>query len=184
MAESGKSLDEELIVQLRAGNISAMKDIYHRHYGMVNKLVTTSGGAEEDADQIFEESMYVLYSAIRHPEYRSNAKLKIVLYSIARSLWISEQRRRGKSPKRVKNYERYVKVDISSHIDLLKAKGDGFDKIQRSFRILGEACQDVLSEFYFHRKPVDQIAAETSKTVDDIRTQKYRCMQHLKRMIG
>ncbi|MBI1307834.1 MAG: sigma-70 family RNA polymerase sigma factor [Bacteroidetes bacterium] len=185
MANSISSIsDSELVDKLKSGNADAFKAVYYHHFGMVKYFITKNQGNEQDAEDIFQETIYVLYNLVLKPDFSMSAKLKTLIYSIARNLWITELRKRGNRATRIKSYERYLKVDMSSHGHLVQAREEAFSKIEKAFKVLGENCQKILGMFYFHRKSMEEIATLLDYTnADNAKNQKYRCIQNLKRMI-
>ena len=55
--------------------------------------------------------------------------------------------------------------------------------ISHSFDQLGEPCHELLEQFYFHRKSMDEICATMGyKNPESAKNQKYKCMERLRKM--
>jgi len=184
LAETATYSDSELVTLLRSGDDGAMKMVYHNHFGMIKYMVTKNSGSMEDAEDIFQESLFILYNLVKSKEFELTVKIKTIIYSIARNLWLNELRKRGKAYDRMKAYERYIKVDMSSHGNFVYAREAAYKQVEKAFRILGEKCQKILTMYYFHHRSMDDIAVAMEYTnADNAKNQKYRCIQNLKRMI-
>ena len=147
-------------------------------------MVTKNNGNQADAEDIFQETLFILYNLVQSREFELSVKLKTIIYSIARNLWLNELRKRGKLAYNMKSYERYIKVDMSAHGNLVYAKEEAYKQVAKAFRILGEKCQKILTMYYFHHKSMEHIAQVMEYTnADNAKNQKYRCIQNLKRMV-
>lgn len=184
LAGKVKYSDAEMVSHLREGESDAFKAIYKSHFGMILNFVAKNSGNEADAEDIFQETVFILYNLVVKKDFELAVKLKTLIYSISRNLWLSELRKRGKGRERLKNYESYIMVDMSAHGNFLFAKEEAYIKIEKAFRILGEACQKILGLYYFHHKSMEQIAGIMEMAnADTAKNQKYRCIQSIKRMM-
>ena len=66
---------------------TAVEGIYSRHFGMVQSLIINNNGSAEDARDIFQEAMIVLYEKSKSPGFELQCQLKTYLYSVCRRLW-------------------------------------------------------------------------------------------------
>ncbi len=82
------STEQQLLEGLALNDRKAIETIYKRHYNMVQALILNNSGYPDDARDIFQEAMIVLYEKVRSGSFELNCQLKTYLYSVCRRLWL------------------------------------------------------------------------------------------------
>src|SRR5215204_7267310 len=77
-----------LLEGLARDDRSAIESIYTQQYAMVQTLIINNNGTAEDARDIFQEAMIVLYEKARSGSFELNCQLKTYVYSVCRRLWL------------------------------------------------------------------------------------------------
>lgn len=168
--------NEKIIQQLRSGdNREALQKMY-KSFPSVKHFICTHGGSEDDARDLFQESLLVFYKNALKPEFVLSSSLNTYLFSICKYLWKDELRKRNRSV----NFEfTDFTEELSSHQED-EAKMSVLDKVLDT---LGEKCSELLQLFYYKKKSMEDIAAELQyKNVDTAKTQKYKCLERAKTM--
>ncbi|HMP88352.1 MAG TPA: sigma factor, partial [Lacibacter sp.] len=78
----------ELLNGLARNNHAAIESLYLQHYGMIQAFVVNNNGSSDDARDIFQEAMILLYEKAQDPAFELNCKIKTYLYSVCRRLWL------------------------------------------------------------------------------------------------
>lgn len=178
--------DEELLTGLAAGSDDALTHLYHQYYPMVLHFITTNSGSEDDARDIYQEVLIVLYEKVRSGSLELHCQLKTYLYSIGRRLWLKQLAQRS----------RYVVRDVESSAtdefsaqeindDLLdhEERDRQFTLMADSLDRLGEPCRTLLDDFYMQQLSMQMITEKFGYTnADNAKTQKYKCLMRLKRL--
>lgn len=180
MTEYNKDL--LLLKGLAAQDSTVVNEIYISNFKIIKSLVLKSGGDEDDAKDIFQESMVVLYQKSISEDFNLTCQLKTYIYSIAKRLIIRRLEAKNKI---------YVDVDESNLSDQfsffaenehLELEGK-FEKMNQALQKLGEPCKSLIEAFYIYNKPMQQIATEFNYTnADNAKTQKYKCLMRLKKI--
>jgi len=89
----------------------AIETIYKRHYNMVQALVLNNSGYPDDARDIFQEAMIVLYEKVRSGSFELNCQLKTFLYSVCRRLWLKRLGQLKRSFSEVENLQDTVPIE-------------------------------------------------------------------------
>ena len=90
--------EQELLESLRAGKSGAFEQIYRNYYRMVAGMIQKNSGSEEEIEDVFQETLFILVKKLRQPDFKLTAKLGTFLYSISRNLWLQKLQKKGKSP--------------------------------------------------------------------------------------
>lgn len=173
--------DFRLIEGLRSRNRGVIEQIYKQHFEMIQSLIVHNNGSSEDAADIFQEAMIVLYEKSLRPDFELRCRLKTFLYSICRRLWLKKlQQSRGKIIK-VELLEDTVPVD--EEIDFHEERQLHFNLMEKALGKLGEPCRSLLQAYYTQNKSMQLIAAEFGYTnAENAKTQKYKCLMRLKKI--
>jgi len=173
--------DYQFIEGLRSGNNEILSALYKKYYNVVLKFIVNNNGTEEGAQDIYQETVIVLYENAQKAEFALNCQLQTYIYSIAKRLWLKQLKKNGKTFLFKEDEESEV-VDVSSDINEHAAKELDIEKMNKSLVELGEPCATLIKDFYVHKLNMDEIADKFGYTnADNAKNQKYKCLQRLKK---
>ena len=178
--------DEELLLGLAKGSDTALGQLYRRYFPMVLHLIISNSGSEDDAKDIFQEALVVLYEKVSEGSLELNCQVKTYLYSVSRRLWLKQLTRKGRyslfdTERDLIDAEPTVTVenDLTEH----ELRDVQFDVMEESLGKLGEPCRTLLEDFYIRHLSMQEITEKFGYTnPDNAKTQKYKCLQRLKRL--
>ena len=171
--------DEELLQGLADGSDSALQQLYRQYFPMVLHFVTSNSGSEDDAKDIYQEALIVVYEKVRAGSLELQCQLKTYLYSVGRRLWLKQLAQRGRYM--VSDTEQAVRVDddMTDH----EERDRQFELMGESLDRLGEPCRTLLEDFYIRHLSMQAITDKFGYTnSDNAKTQKYKCLMRLKRL--
>lgn len=172
--------DLEFIDGLRTGNEAALKALYKKYYNIVLKIVVNNSGGSEAAQDIYQETIIVLFENVQKPEFELNCQLQTYIYSIAKRLWLKQLRNNGHLVRLDEDEDE--SVDVGEEITDHEQKEADLLKMARSLEDLGEPCKTIIKDFYVNRLSMDEISEKFGYTnSDNAKTQKYKCLQRLKK---
>lgn len=173
--------DAEFIEGLRTGNEAALKALYKKYYNIVLKIVVNNSGSSEAAQDIYQETIIVLFENAQKPGFTLNCQLQTFIYSIAKRLWLKQLRNNSNLTKLSNDSEEEL-VDVSEEMNSHLQKEEALQRMGKSLDELGEPCKTIITDFYIHRLSMDQISEKFGYTnSDNAKTQKYKCLQRLKK---
>lgn len=147
---------------------------------MVQALVVNNNGTADDAKDVFQEALIVLFEKVKSGNFELNCQIKTYVYSVSRRLWLKklmQQNRFNIS----EGHEESVAVeeDMETH----EQRDKDFVLMERAMNSLGEPCRSLLDAFYLQKKGMQEIAANFGYTnADNAKTQKYKCLMRLKKL--
>ena len=159
----------------------AVEAIYRENYNMVQSLIINNNGSSDDAKDIFQEAMIVLYEKVRSGSLELNCQIKTYVYSVCRRLWLKRLQQQNRFTTEAHNLENTVPVedDIEEH----EKRDVEFDMMDRAINSLGEPCKSLLESYYLKKRSMQEIAAEFGYTnSDNAKNQKYKCLMRLKKI--
>ena len=178
--------DEELLTGLADGSDDALAQLYGRYFPMVLHFVTSNNGSEDDAKDIYQEVLIVLYEKVRSGSLELHCQLKTYLYSIGRRLWLKQLSQRSRFMVRdveTPASEEFAIEQISDDLTDHEERDRQFTLMADSLDRLGEPCRTLLDDFYIQHLSMQEITEKFGYTnADNAKTQKYKCLMRLKRL--
>ncbi len=175
------SYEQGLLKGLAGNDRKSIESIYKAHYSMVQTLVISNNGTSDDARDIFQEAIIVLYEKARSGSFELHAQLKTYIYAVCRRLWL----------KKLAFNQRFA-GDLASSADTIATEEDvnmyehrtnDFELMEKALQHLGEPCKELLESYYLKKKNMSEIAKEFGYTnADNAKNQKYKCLMRLKKI--
>ena len=176
MGSFRKYSDLDIIDGVRRQDNRILSYLYDSYFKMVSDYIRKNGGTEDDAGEVMQESVVILYKQITTGEFSVKADLKGYFFGIARNVWNAQLKHRSRLA-----YFENEPADISISEDLYKATLERI--VARSFALLAEDCQTVLT-LYSDRLSYEEIADRMGlKNAVYARRKKYLCKEALMKII-
>jgi RNA polymerase sigma factor (sigma-70 family) len=173
--------EAELLKGLSLNDKESIEQIYKDNYSIIQQLVVNNNGTEDDARDIFQEALIVLYQNAKSDTFRLNCQIKTYLYSVCRRLWLKKLQYNKRFEVLIDNKEEIVPIeeDLEVHEKLDKQYG----VMKLAMGKIGEPCKSLLEAFYVHHKNMQDIAGFFGYTnADNAKNQKYKCLMRLKKL--
>jgi RNA polymerase sigma factor (sigma-70 family) len=173
--------EKELLEGLANNDRSAIETIYRQHYGVIQAYIIKNNGYPEDARDIFQEAMVVLYEKARSGEFELTCLIRTYLYSICRRLWLKRLQQMNRFSPGVEGIEEVIPVeeDLDNHEERLA----DIQLMESAMAKLGEPCKSLIEAFYIQKKRMQEIANQFGYTnSENAKTQKYKCLVRLKKL--
>jgi RNA polymerase sigma factor (sigma-70 family) len=176
------SEQEKILLEgLAQNDREAIEAIYRTNYSMIQSFVLNNNGTIDDARDIFQEAMIVLYEKAGSGSFELNCQLRTYIYSICKRLWLKRLQQLQKYSGRVENMEETVPVE--EEIELHEKKDADFTLMETALGKVGEPCKSLLEAYYLQKKQMQEIATDFGYTnADNAKTQKYKCLMRLKKL--
>lgn len=173
--------DRQLLEGIAGEEKSAVEQLYRQFYYSVEAMVVANNGTKDDAADLFQETVIVLYEKVKSGNFELQCLLKTFLYSVARRLWLKKLQEKSRYHAHTEGLEDTVPVEdeIENH---LKQQND-FTIMEAAMEKIGEPCKSLLQAYYLQKKHMNTIAEEFGYTnADNAKTQKYKCLVRLKKL--
>jgi RNA polymerase sigma factor (sigma-70 family) len=173
--------EKELLRGLAQNDKEAIEVIYKENYSLIQHFVINNNGTEDDARDVFQEALIVLYEKSKSGSFELNCQIRTYIYSVCRRLWLKKLQYAKRFESQVETLEEVIPVeeDLEKHDRVNKQYG-----IMRSaMGKIGEPCKSLLEAFYVHHKNMHEIASFFGYTnADNAKNQKYKCLMRLKKL--
>ena len=173
---------EKLILEgLALNDRQAIETIYREHFAMVQAFILNNSGNPEEAKDIFQETMIVLYEKAVSGSFELNCLLKTFIYSVCRRLWLKRLQQIQRYRMLEENIEETIPVE--EEIETHDKRNTDFTLMENALDRIGEPCKRLLEAYYIQKKNMQDIAESFGYTnADNAKTQKYKCLMRLKKI--
>jgi RNA polymerase sigma factor (sigma-70 family) len=161
----------------------AVLQLYQEHAAIARSFIIGRGGSEQDADDIFQETVISFIDTVQKGKFRFESGIRTFLISISKNLWLNELRKRQRSDNREKIFETGREQEDAG---VSEAIGDRELKqqLQKMLDGLGESCRKILILFYYENLPMKEIVSHLHYENEQVvRNKKYKCLQQLTEML-
>lgn len=179
--------DQEIVKILKTndlkGGTNALKFLYKNNYYMVEDYILKNSGSKDDAKDIFQESIIVLYKNLKKETFELKGKISTYLYSITRNLWLKKLRD-----------SKISTTSIEGHSDSFIQESNVITEIEYSesqkmignlLRKASEKCKNLLKAFYYEKHSMRMIAESQGYSSEQVaKNQKVRCLKKLRTLLN
>ncbi|MCU0431906.1 MAG: sigma-70 family RNA polymerase sigma factor [Bacteroidia bacterium] len=174
---AGYTTDAELIEGIRAGESNAFRRAHIAYFAMVRYFVLNNSGREEDAYDVFQDALVVLYEQLRAGKFELRSSLKTWMYAVCRNRWLKQLQRSGRVVS-ITDFEPVEPVELPNENE---ERTDAHRQLKDALNRMGGPCRKLLLLYYYFRKSMEEIAAEMNYSgADSAKNQKYKCLQRLR----
>ena len=171
--------DEAVIQGIICSDDRALAYLYQEYSGMVNHLIITNSGTKNDAEDIFQDTIIILYEKVKSEVFVLKSSLKTYIYSVSRNLWLYKLRQKARDNKLTESFMIVEEEEVDT--DFFYEENNKQEKMTEYFCLLGASCKRILLLFYYEKLSTNDIAQKMNLAGSDyVKTQKYRCLQKLK----
>lgn len=170
-----------LLKGLAAGDRKIIEGIYKDHFNMIQSLIVNNNGSSDDARDIFQEAMVVLYEKVRTGSFELNCQLKTYLYSVSKRLWLKRLQQNNRLF--IQEIDLETTVPVDEEIAIHEKRDAEFELMSQAIQRLGEPCKSLLEAYYLRKMNMQDIALQFGYTnSDNAKNQKYKCLMRLKKL--
>jgi RNA polymerase sigma factor (sigma-70 family) len=173
--------DREVVLGILNNSEDALNKLYIGYFPMILQFILNNNGDEDDAKDVYQEGIIVLYNKIKGGNFELSSKLKTYIYSVCRRIWLKKLAQQSRKTSNIADFEDVIATedDVEQH----EEKDQQFEKMQAALLHLGEPCKTIIQDFYIHNLSMQDICEKFGYTnTDNAKTQKYKCLQRLKKI--
>lgn len=178
-----KDTSKIIIESIRSGkNDEALKHLYKDPLRKVRKYILSNSGTLDDADDVFQDAIVVLFHYIKTGKFKEEYELEGFLFRVAKNAWINLARKKQKIIK-----GEWKGFDVSDGSDILTEliKDERLTTFHNLFKKLDENCREILSYVMFDKKSMKEIAQLMGYKDDKVtKNQHYRCKKYFSKLIS
>jgi RNA polymerase sigma factor (sigma-70 family) len=174
--------DARILDQIRKGKEEALVRLYEMNERQVTSFVTRNNGSEDDAEEMLQEALVILWERIRSGRYEHTAKISTFVFATVRNLWL----------RKIARSRREVASDMqdalaqSNEISVLDSmiEAEKATAVSKALDSLGDPCRQLLLLYYWEELSMDDIAMQMGfANADTAKSKKYQCKKALEKLL-
>jgi RNA polymerase sigma factor (sigma-70 family) len=181
MNKKSRFSDSELVEAIKEKDLlePAITQLYREHAEITRSFIMGKGGTEQDADDIFQETVVSFIETVQKGKFRQESGIRTFLIAISKNLWYNEIRRRQRADNREKLFVSDNSEEDSNVSDLIRDR-ELKQQLSEVLQELGNSCRKILELFYFENLPMKEIVLHLHYENEQVvRNKKYKCLQQL-----
>jgi len=168
--------DDTYVKGIINGDSTIITALYTEYFGSIKRFIQSNSGTEEDARDIFQEAIVVLYRKAVSKQLTLTSSLYTFLYAICKNLWLKQLRRKKADGVTIHQDTVYIYED---DLEATIVEQEQYSFFMSKFRELGKDCQKVL-RLFFDRKSMQEIAKLMGyKSTQYAKKRKFICKKYL-----
>ena len=174
--------DDKIIELLKVNKTDKAFYKLYADFPKVKKMILAKGGTKDDAQDIFQEALIILYKKVNESEFKLTSKISTYLYSVSRFLWKDQQAESNKHNQ--SELPDSLTTNEQNELELILQKEEKLKAISAVLNEISAKCQQILELFYFKKLSMKAIAQQMNYTSERVaRTQKYKCIEQAKKKV-
>ena len=173
--------DESLVERIKANDRSVLGDLFIKFEKVVFKHIQTHGGNLDDAKDMLQESIIVLWQNVSAGRFKLQSKLSTYLVAVAKNKWMVEMRRK----------KRFVQDDPPDHMHSAEpgildkiVNDETLERVRFALEQITPICKQLLLLFYFEERSMEEIAEILSfANMNVAKAKKYQCKKALQDVV-
>jgi RNA polymerase sigma factor (sigma-70 family) len=166
----------DILNELKANPNLAFVFLHKSHYPSIANYIKTNNGSEQDAEDIFQETIIIILEKIKQPSFALTSSLKTFQFSIARNLWLKHLR-----DNKLKTTYDIEQIDIEEYNET----NENELKTQSVLSLLDKItiqCKRILEAIFILGEPMENLMLRMGwKNKHTAANQKYKCLEQAKK---
>lgn len=175
--------DEAILEGIKLRSQFIVSHLYEELFPFLSKFVQANSGTEEDAEDIFQEALIVVYQKLSSLDFELTSSFKSFFFGVSRMLWLRKITSSDIDDEMVDLDEVFTASALAHESDIAQELKLDTDVMmmglyQKYFLKLNEECQQVL-RLSMRKVSQKEIAEELGITVNYVKTRKFMCKKQL-----
>ena len=174
--------DSKLLDALRNSDEEALAELFRQNRRPITSLVTRNQGSEDDAEDVLQEAVVVLWQRVRSGSFEYQSKLSTFIYATAKNIWF---RRLARQRRELPAAEETLDMASSDANPLEEMEeNERVMAVQKAMGQIGNPCRDLLLFFYWEERSMEEIAVKLGfANADTVKSKKYQCKKSLEHLV-
>ena len=174
--------DLRILELMQQGDEQALAAVYRANEKMVVSFITRNSGTTDDAEDLLQEAVVILWERVRLGRFERSARLSTFLFAIVKNLWFRRLARMKKEIPTEIDPEVTADDKLSALDELVETEQS--ERVRSAMKRIGEPCHTLLLLFYWEELSTQQIAQRMGfANADTVKSKKYQCKKMLERIL-
>ena len=175
--------DAKILDQIRKkDDEEALVTLYRANRRTVTSYVINNSGSSDDAEDVLQEALVVLWERVKSGKFQYEAKLSTFIMATARNIWMRRLARRRREVPGVERIDETTSNDPSVLDEMID--NERTQLVRSALEKLGDPCKKLLLLFYWEELSLVEIASQMHfANADTVKSKKYQCKKALEQLL-
>ncbi len=174
--------DRRILDLIRKGDEQALVVLYNSNRKAIVSFVTRNNGSYDDAEDMLQEALMVLWERVRSGRFEYAAKLNTFIYGVVKNMWSRQLARKRKEMPTSVDPDMNPGGEVSVLDELIE--GEQAELVRDALEKLGEPCKRLLVLFYWEELSMGEIANRMGfANAETVKSKKYQCKKSLEKLL-
>ncbi len=175
--------DTRYVTALLHNDATGINEIYKGFSGVIKNYVIKNGGTIDDAADIMQEGLMVIYHKAMNPAFVLTCPFEAFLYAVCRNLWLTQLRKKSSQPVTNAGDMQYeLREDEMQQAEIEDNNNERYKLLEENFAALGDSCRELL-KLAWGGKQLEEVAIMMNNSYGYIRKKKSECTAKLIELI-
>ncbi|MGE0019821.1 MAG: RNA polymerase sigma factor [Draconibacterium sp.] len=172
--------DEQILKGILRHDNLILQYIYKQYYYNINYFIRKNQGSEDDASDIFQEAIIIIYRKIKENDLVfEKSSFKGYLFSVCRLLWLKQLEKKRVEKEKLNDSLPYQEDLYDDNLNEIVIKNERYGLYQKHFGALSTDCQKLL-QLFFEKVSLKEIAQVMGyKSEKYAKKRKFKCKELL-----
>lgn len=172
--------DEQILKGVLRHDSLILQYIYKQYYYKINYFVKKNQGSEDDASDVFQEAIIVIYRKLKENDLVfQKSSFAGYLFSVCRFIWLKQLEKRRIERQKLNDTLPFQENLYDENLVELVDKNEKYGLYQKHFATLSPDCQKLM-QLFFEKVSLREIAKIMGyKSEKYAKTRKYKCKEIL-----
>ena len=178
-----KTSYEQLSAPMMVLDDQMLEELYKNHFFYCTNFILKNNGSPEDAKEIFQEALIILYKNFKKEGFSIQSNLRSYLYGVCRNLWLKKLAKQQKSGLKLtldepnQNFEEIV---AENEVEEKSEKERLYELLEQTIKNLSEECKKLIKLFFYEKLTYKEVAKKVDYKESYIRKKKKSCIDKIK----
>ena len=173
--------DNEILNAIQSGkNQVVLNILYVRTLPKIKSLIHKMNGSEDDALDIFQEAVIILFRQVKLNKMTEVANLDGFLYRVSKNLFLNKLRQTNRFVEFNDRMDYPEEPSVERHLFMKESEND----LMTLFNKIGDKCRELLKALIFDELNYEEAAVRFGMASGEVvKTQKFRCKKKLEALL-
>ena len=173
--------DQRIVERIRENDRQVLGELFIRYEKMVNRYVVSNNGSRDDAEDVLQEAIIVLWQKVNGGGFELRSRLSTYIMGIVKNKWLAELRRKSRHTGET---EQEQSIDENpGGLDIMLSNEQA-ERVRKALDKISEICRKLLVLFYFEERSLEDISRLLGFANSAVaKSKKYQCKKALEKII-
>jgi len=168
------------IEDFRKDSNVAFAILHQKYFVYTKKFVLNNNGNLEDAEDIFQDALIILYEKLYADNFKAYTCLANYLSGISKNLWLKRLRNKEFLTEIPDNYYITHQEEINTAIE---NERDYWDKLNDYMNAISSHCKNLIQDIFMNNKNIEEIQSKYKySSKHNAQNQKHKCVEQIRKI--